>query len=100
MSIPQELQQLKAQEIYEKRIAKGRNGSSQEDWETARRYLIRYSQVVRAWKRNQAIAFYQQLPKAFFRRLWRSLKALIGVMGKIIIFPFWLFYKLPKLFAN
>ena len=48
MSIPQELQQLKAQEIYEKRIAKGKNGSSQGDWETAKRYLIRYPKVIRA----------------------------------------------------
>lgn len=100
LSIPHQLQQLKAQEIYEQRIAKGKNGSPQGDWETARRYLTRYPQVVRAWKRHQAIAFYQQLPKAFFRRLWRSLKALIGVIGKIITFPFWLFYKLPQLFAN
>ena len=52
-SIPQELHQLKAQEIYEQRIAKGKNGSPEEDWETARRYLTRYPKVVRAWKRNK-----------------------------------------------
>ena len=100
MSIPHELQQIKAQQIYEQRIAKGKNGSSEGDWETARRYLNRYPNVVRAWRRNQAIAFYQQLPRVFFRRLRRSLKVLIAVIGKIIIFPFWLFYKLPQLFAN
>ena len=99
-SIPQELHQLKAQEIYEQRIAKGKNGNPEGDWETARRYLTRYPKVVRAWKRGQAIAFYQQLPRSFFRRLWRSLKALISVIWKIIIFPLWLFYKLPQLFAN
>ncbi len=100
LSIPHELQQVKAQEIYEQRIAKGKNGSPEGDWETARRYLTRYPKVVRAWKREQAIAFYRQLPRSFFRRLARSFKALISVMWKILTFPFWLFYKLPQLFAN
>jgi len=100
MSIPHELHQIKAQQIYEQRIAKGKNDSPEGDWETARRYLTKYPNVVRAWRRNQAIAFYQQLPRVFFRRLRRSLKVLIDVIGKIIIFPFWLFYKLPQLFAN
>ncbi|MGB5709377.1 MAG: pentapeptide repeat-containing protein [Waterburya sp.] len=98
--IPHELQQIRAQEIYEQRIAKGRNGSPEGDWETARRYLTRYPKVIRAWKRDRAIAFYQQLPRSFFRRLARSFKALIDVIGKIITFPFWLFDKLPQLFAN
>ena len=100
LSIPHELQQIKAQEIYEQRIAKGKNGSPEGDWETARRYLTRYPKVVRAWKRERAIAFYRQLLRSFFRRLARSFKALIGVIEKIITFPFWLFYKLPQLFAN
>uniref|UniRef100_UPI00055B4CDE pentapeptide repeat-containing protein n=1 Tax=Myxosarcina sp. GI1 TaxID=1541065 RepID=UPI00055B4CDE len=100
LSIPHELHQIKAQEIYEQRITKGKNGSPEGDWETARRYLTRYPKVVRAWKRNRAIAFYRQLPRSFFRRLTRSLKTLIGVIWKILTFPFWLFYKLPQLFAN
>lgn len=58
LSIPHELQQIKAQQIYERRIAKSKNGSPEEDWETARRYLTRYRKVVKAWKRNQAIAIY------------------------------------------
>ena len=52
-SIPQELHQLKAQEIYEQRIAKGENGSPEGDWETARIYLTNHPKVVRAWKRNK-----------------------------------------------
>ena len=100
MSIPHELHQIKAQEIYEQRIAKGINGSPEGDWETARRYLTRYPQVVRVWRRDRAIAFYRQLLRGFWRRLWRSLKTLIVIIGKILIFPFWLFYKLPQLFAN
>ena len=99
-SIPHELHQIRAQEIYERRIAKGRNGSSEGDWETARRYLTRYPKSVSAWKRNRAITFYRQLPRSFFRRLARSFKALIGVIWKLLTFPFWLFYKLPQLFAN
>ncbi len=66
LSIPHELQQVKAQEIYERRIAGGRNGIPEGDWETARRYLTRYPKVVRAWQRDRAIAFYRQLPKSFF----------------------------------
>ena len=100
LSIPHELHQIKAQKIYEQRKAKERNGSSEEDWETARRYLTRYPKVVRAWKRNQAFAFYRQLPRSLFRKLAQSFKAFIGVIGKIITFPFWLFYKLPQLFTN
>jgi uncharacterized protein YjbI with pentapeptide repeats len=100
LSIPHELHQIKARQIYEQRIAKGKNGSSQGDWETARRYLTRYPKVIKTWKRQQAIAFYQQLPRLFFRRLARSFKALINGIWKIITFPFWLFYKLPQLFAN
>ncbi len=99
-SIPQELHQLKAQEIYEQRIAEGENGSPEGDWETARIYLTNHPQVVRDWTRRQAISFYQQLARSFFGRLWRSFKTLIAVIWKIIIFPFWLFYKLPQLFAN
>ncbi len=86
LSIHHELHQIKAQEIYEQRIAKGRNGSPEGDWETARRYLTRYPKVVRTWKRDRAIAFYRQLLRSFFRRLARSLKALIGVIWKIITF--------------
>ncbi len=100
LSIPHEFQQIKAQQIYERRIAKGKNGNPESDWETARRYLTRYPKVVRAWKRKRAIAFYRQLSASFLRRLWRSLKALMVVIWKIIIFPFWLFYKLPQLFAD
>ena len=100
LSIPHELHRIKAREIYERRIAKGRSGSPEGDWETARRYLTRYPRVVRAWQRNQAIAFYRRLPRSFFRRLGRSFKALIGLIGEIITFPFWLFYKLPQLFTN
>ncbi|MGL5831642.1 MAG: pentapeptide repeat-containing protein, partial [Waterburya sp.] len=100
LSIPHELHQIKAQQIYEQRVAKGKNGSPEGDWETARRYLTRYPKVVRAWKRKQAIAFYRQLPRSFFRRLARSFKALINGIWKIITFPLWLFDKLPQLFAN
>ncbi|MGL4880514.1 MAG: pentapeptide repeat-containing protein, partial [Waterburya sp.] len=100
LSIPHELHQIKAQQIYQQRRTKGKNGSTEGDWETARRYLTRYPKVVRAWKRNQAVAFYRQLPRSFFRRLARSFKALINGIWKIITFPFWLFYKLPQLFAN
>ena len=47
-SIPHELHQLKAQQIYEQRVAKNKHGSPEEDWEAARRYLTRYPQVVKA----------------------------------------------------
>jgi uncharacterized protein YjbI with pentapeptide repeats len=100
LSIPHELHQIKAQQIYKQRIAKGKNTSREGDWETARRYLTRYPKVVRAWKRNQAIAFYRRLPRSFFRRLAQSFKDLINKIWKIITFPIWLFYKLPQLFAN
>ncbi|MEO0836998.1 MAG: pentapeptide repeat-containing protein, partial [Cyanobacteria bacterium J06642_3] len=100
LSIPHELHQLKAQQIYERRRDKGINGSPEGDWSTARRFLTRYPKVVRAWKRNRAIAFYRQLPSLFFRRLGRSFKALIGVIWQILTFPSWLFNKLPQLFAN
>lgn len=100
LSIPDELHQIKAREIYERRIARGTRGSPEGDWETARRYLTKHPKVVRAWKRKRAIAFYRRLPRLFFRRLWRSFKALIGVIGKILTFPLWLFYKLPQLFAD
>ena len=99
-SIPQELHQLKAHEVYEQRIAKGKNGSPEGDWETARRYLTIYPKLVRAWKRERAIAFYRQLLRSFFRRLTRSFKALIGVIEKIITFPFWLPFKLNRMFAS
>ncbi|MEM8722403.1 MAG: hypothetical protein AAGE84_24440 [Cyanobacteria bacterium P01_G01_bin.39] len=100
LSIPHELQQIKAQQIYERRRDKGINGSPEGDWSTARRFLTRYPKVVRAWKRDRAIAFYRQLPSSCFRRLGRSFSALIGLIWKILTFPFWLFYKLPQLFAN
>jgi uncharacterized protein YjbI with pentapeptide repeats len=100
LSIPHELHQIKAQQIYEQRIAKGKNDSPEGDWETARRYLIRYPKVIKTWKRKQAIAFYRQLPRSFFRRLARSFKALINGIWKVITFPFWLFWKLPRLFGD
>ena len=74
LSIPYELHQIKARQVYERRIARGRSGSPEEDWKTARRYLTRYPKIVRAWKCN--------------------------VIWRIIAFPFWLSYKLPQLFAN
>jgi hypothetical protein len=100
LSIPHELHQIKAQQIYEQRIAKGKNGCSEGDWETARRYLTKYPKVVRAWEHNQEIAFYRQLPRSFFRSLTRSFKDLINGIWQIITFPFWLFYGLPQQFAN
>ncbi len=99
-SIPYELHKKKAQEIYKKRVTNGNNGSHKDDWQMAKIFLDNNPKIVRDWKRGQMIAFYRQLPKSFFRRLWLSLKALIIVIGKIIIFPLWLFYKLPQLFAN
>jgi uncharacterized protein YjbI with pentapeptide repeats len=90
-SIPHELHQIKARQIYEQRIAKGIDGNPEDDWEQARIKLNCWD--VTAWK-------IKQLFRSGCRRLWQSFKALINGIWKIITFPFWLFYKLPQLFAN
>ena len=95
LSIPHELQQIRAQQIYEQRmrIAKGRNGSSEGDWEQAANELTDRWWIVITWQLKQVIS-------DFLRKLARSFVALIGVIWKILIFPFWLPFKLNKMFAN
>jgi hypothetical protein len=90
-SIPHELHQIKAFQIYEKLIALGIGGNSEKDWDKARITLNYWN--VTAWK-------IKQLFRSGCRKLWQSFKVLINGIWNIITFPFWLFYKLPQLFAN
>lgn len=91
--IPFELQKIKAQQIYEQRLAEGKSGTPENDWLQAKIKLEQNPLAIRAW-----------IIKQFFgsnlKRLWRLLNDLINLIGKIITFPFWLFNKLPSLFSN
>ncbi len=87
--IPHELQQIRAQQIHDQRGT----GSPEEDWEQAANELIDRWWIVITWQLKQVIS-------NFLRKLARSFVALIGVIWKILIFPFWLPFKLNKMFAN
>ena len=89
LSIPHELQQIRAQRIYEQRGT----GSPEGDWEQAAKELRDRWWIVRTWQLKKAIF-------EFIRKLARSFVALIGVIWKILTFPFWLPFKLNKMFAN
>ncbi len=96
LSIPFELHKIKAQQIYQRRKAEGKDGNPEKDWEIARRYFYRHPNIVRVWKAKQVISKILQPGK----RLWKSFKSLTNFIWEIIIFPFWLSFKLKTLFAN
>ncbi len=89
-SIPFELHQIKAQQIYEKRVALGIDGTPEDDWEQARKELEERFWVVRDWRIQKAIEQKLQQFRAVCRRLWQSFKALINGIWKFITLPFWL----------
>ena len=99
-SIPIELHQFRAQQIYEKRIAQGIEGTAEDDWEQARKELEERFWVVRDWRIQKAIEKKLQQFRALIRRLWQSFKALINGIWKILTSPFWLLTQLPQQFAN
>ena len=99
-SIPIELHRIRAQQIYERRVALGLEGTSEDDWEQARKELEERFWVVRDWRIQKAIEKKLQQFRAFNRRLWQSFKALSKGIWKVLTLPFWLLTKLPQQFAN
>jgi Pentapeptide repeats (8 copies) len=86
-SIPSELQQSKAYQLYQQR--KGEDTNSAEDWDEARKYFENHPQEVIVWKLKRLI-----------RRCWQSLQSFLVLCWRIFIFPWWVFWKLPELFAQ
>ena len=99
-SIPIELHQIWAQQIYEERIALGIDGTPEEDWEQARRELEERFWEIRDWRIQKAIEKKSQQLRAFIRRLWQSFKALVNGIWKILTLPYWMLTQLPQKFAN
>ena len=98
--IPFELHQIKAQQIYEKRVALGIDGTPEDDWEKARIELEEKFWEIRDWRIQKAIEKKLQQFRSVCRRLWQSFKALIDGIWKLLTLPFWLLTKLPQQFAN
>ncbi len=73
LHIPHQLQQDRAQQIYENRIADAVAGNSESDWAQAGTELADQPWIIRRWQFKQAIL-------EFFRRLTRSFKALISLV--------------------
>ena len=99
-SIPIELHQIWAQKIYERRAASGIEGTSDGDWEQARRELEERFWVVRDWRIKKAIERIPQQLRTFIRRLWQSFKALVKGIWKILTLPYWLLTQLPHQIAD
>jgi hypothetical protein len=49
-SIPLELQESKAYQLYQQRISEGKDTNSEEDWDKAWDYLVSHPQEVVTWK--------------------------------------------------
>jgi hypothetical protein len=88
-SIPLELQQSKAYQFYQQRLDKGEDTDSAEDWDKAWNYFVDHPREIIAWKLKRKI-----------RRFWQSLQSFLALCWRIFIFPLWLLWKLPELFAQ
>jgi uncharacterized protein YjbI with pentapeptide repeats len=83
MTIPNELQQRKAYEFYQKRLKSGEAGSSEMDWQRAGKYLEKQKFIVWWWhlrKRRKAVSnfLFTDLPK-------NELMKLLGVPVILVI---------------
>jgi uncharacterized protein YjbI with pentapeptide repeats len=83
--IPLELQQIKAYELSQQRLLEGKESNAEDDWNDAGEYFAKYPKKVLVWK---------------LKRLRRSIKDFLAVCWKVIVFPFWLPWKLPELFSQ
>ena len=99
-SIPFELHQITAQQIYEKRQAESKDGNAEEDWEAARIHLYNHRNLIRLWIIQQKTSKFLKSIQVYYRRLWKSFKSLTNLIWKIISFPFWLPFKLNTLYSN
>jgi hypothetical protein len=84
-SIPVELQQIKAYELSQQRLLDGKESNADDDWNAAGEYLAKHPRRVFVWK---------------LKKLRRSIKDFLDGCWKVLIFPFWLLWKLPALFAQ
>jgi Pentapeptide repeats (8 copies) len=84
-SIPAELQQIKAYELSQLRLSEGKEPNSDEDWNDAGEYLAKHRRKVLVWK---------------LKKLRRSIKDFRDVCWRAFVFPLWLLWKLPSLFAQ
>lgn len=85
LSIPVELQQIKAYELSQQRLLEGKESNSDGDWNDAGEYLTKHPRKILVWK---------------LKNLRRSIKDFRDVCCKVLAFPFWLLWKLPSLFAQ
>jgi Pentapeptide repeats (8 copies) len=81
-SIPVELQQIKAYELSQQWLSEGKESNSDDDWNDAGEYLAKHPRKILVWK---------------LKKLRRSIK---DVCWRVLVFPFWLLWKLPSLFAQ
>ena len=83
MTIPNELQQRKAYEFYQRRLELGESGNSETDWKQAGEYLEKWRFIVWWWhlrKRRKAVSnfLFTDLPK-------NELMKLLGVPVILVI---------------
>lgn len=82
-SIPLELQQIKAYELSQQRFLEGKKSNADDDWNDAGEYLAKHPRKMLVWK---------------LKKIRLSIKEFLNVCWKVLVFPFWLLYKLPELF--
>jgi tetratricopeptide (TPR) repeat protein len=70
-------------------LDKGEDTDSAEDWDKAWNYFVDHPREIIAWKLKRKI-----------RRFWQSLQSFLALCWRIFIFPLWLLWKLPELFAQ
>jgi uncharacterized protein YjbI with pentapeptide repeats len=85
LSIPLELQQTKAYELYQQHLLEGRESSPQDNWSDAEKYFVMYPNKVLIWK---------------LKRIRKLAKSSLNTCWRILVFPSWLLWKLPKLFSQ
>ncbi|MGK7935019.1 MAG: pentapeptide repeat-containing protein, partial [Xenococcaceae cyanobacterium] len=103
-SIPRELIEDKAHKIWQKRALEGRDGTPEDDWNEAKKYLENHRGEVFLWKLGKVLNKLRKLigrkVRASTRILWKLLTFPFLLLWRILTFPVWVFKTLHSLFVD
>ena len=92
-SIPKELIKVKAHKIWKKRLREGKDGTPEDDWIKAKKYLEKHGGKVFLWKLGKTL-------NKLWKLIARKVRASIRTLWRFLTFPFWFFRTLHSLFVD